>query len=136
MASQSPSKRNKNKLTLNMQDADGETHGKGNNDEEIHLAKENEKKPKKRALGGVWLNTSDFPHSFQHVIVYHNMKSFQHTELYTEFWTNPNQTFTSNEKDIYIKFDLNEDSFNKWRDAHKLDATLTLKDIIAGNKPA
>jgi|LakMenE18May11ns_1017448.scaffolds.fasta_scaffold5227920_1 hypothetical protein len=29
-----------------MQDADGETHGKGNNDEEIHLAKENEKKPK------------------------------------------------------------------------------------------
>lgn len=64
------------------------------------------------------------------------MKSFQHNELYTEFWTNPHQTFTANEKDIYIKFDLNEDSFNKWREAHKLDPTLTLKDIIAGNKPA
>lgn len=47
-----------------MQDVDAEAHSKGGNDEEIQFAKENEKKPKQRALGGVWLNTSDFPHSF------------------------------------------------------------------------
>jgi hypothetical protein len=40
------------------------------------LFNEAEVKPRQRALGGVWLNAEDFPFSFQHAIVYHNLKAF------------------------------------------------------------
>jgi len=69
------------------------------------------------------------------VIVYHNLKSFQHCEYYNELWTNPTQYFSNNERDIYIKLDLNEDSFNKWKEANKVDSSRTLADFISGKKP-
>ena len=35
--------------------------------------KQEELKPRQRAMGGVWIESSDFPHAFEHVIVYHNL---------------------------------------------------------------
>ena len=32
--------------------------------------------PKTRAPGGIWLNRTDFPHAFQNIIVYHNIKKY------------------------------------------------------------
>jgi hypothetical protein len=32
--------------------------------------------PKSRAAGGIWLHSTDFPHSFTDVIVYHNMSKY------------------------------------------------------------
>jgi len=29
--------------------------------------------PKTRAAGGVWLQASDFPHSFQYILLFHNL---------------------------------------------------------------
>jgi len=34
--------------------------------------------PKTRAAGGVWLLSSDFPHCFQHFIIYHNPNKLKH----------------------------------------------------------
>jgi hypothetical protein len=31
--------------------------------------------------------------------------------------------------------DLNEDSFNKWKEANKVDPSKTLADFISGKKP-
>jgi len=87
---------------------------------------ENEIKPRQRAFGGVWLNTSDFPFSFQHIIVYHNLKTFAHCEYYNELWTNASQQFTNNEKDIYIKFELNQEEFASWKAANKISADVKL----------
>ena len=50
------------------------------------------------------------------MIVYHNMSKFQHTELYSDVWTQGNQPYTANEKDIYIRLDLNEDSLAKFKE--------------------
>jgi hypothetical protein len=67
--------------------------------------------------------------------VYHNLKSFQHCEYYNELWTNPTQFFANNEKDIYIRLDLNEDSFAKWKEANKIEPSRTLADLVAGKRP-
>lgn len=32
--------------------------------------------PKSRAAGGIWLTQSDFPHAFQNIIIYHNIKKY------------------------------------------------------------
>ena len=37
--------------------------------------------PKTRGAGGLWLTQSDFPHAFQNIIVYHNLKKYSHNEL-------------------------------------------------------
>ena len=60
------------------------------------------------------------------------MAKFQHNELYTELWTQGNQPFTSNEKDIYIKLELNEESLAKYKEERGLDSSLTLQDILSG----
>jgi hypothetical protein len=43
-------------------------------------------KPRARALGGVWVSASDFPHAFQHLIVYHNPTRFKHNHNYADLW--------------------------------------------------
>ena len=48
--------------------------------------KHEELKPRQRAMGGVWIETSDFPHAFQHVIVFHNMNRFENKEVYEDAW--------------------------------------------------
>lgn len=72
------------------------------------------------------MSAEDFPHSFKHAIIYHNLKSFQHNEQFNEVWTNPTQQFNANEKELYIKLELNEESFEKWKEAKKLDPSLSI----------
>jgi hypothetical protein len=45
-----------------------------------------EVKPRMRANGGVWIHSSDIPHAFQHLIVYHNLSTFKKTEVYSDIW--------------------------------------------------
>lgn len=77
-------------FTLNVQALD-------NNPVPVHVPtqskeehKEEEKKvliePKTRAAGGVWLSASDFPHCFQHVIIYHNISKMTNQQFYIDKW--------------------------------------------------
>ena len=87
------------------------------------------KQPRKRAPGGVWIESKDFPHAFEHVIVYHNMNRFQHKEIYSDVWTDANTPFISNEKDVYLKLELDEEAFEKYKEEQGLDAATTLADL-------
>jgi len=73
-----------------------------------------ENKPRNRALGGVWLESSDFPHAFTNLIVYHNLTKYQHTEFYSDIWSDGASPFTSNEKDVYLKLELDEEALAEW----------------------
>ena len=86
-------------------------------------------KPRQRAMGGVWIETSDFPHAFQHIIVFHNMNRFTNREIYEDAWLDGSQPFINNEKDVYLKLELDEEAFRKYKEDNNLDANLTLADL-------
>ena len=71
-----------------------------------------EVKPRQRALGGVWISSSDFPHAFTNLIIYHNLSSFKKTETVHDIWQDQAQPFVSNEKDIYVKLTVDDELFN------------------------
>jgi hypothetical protein len=69
--------------------------------------------PKGRGAGGIWLNQTDFPHAFQSVIVYHNIKKYYHNEVYHDFWEQPEEPYISNESEVYIKLELDQEAIEK-----------------------
>ena len=69
--------------------------------------------PKSRAAGGIWLTQSDFPHAFQHIIIYHNTKKYTHTEVHQDIWENAAEPYISNEKEVYFKLELDEEAVEK-----------------------
>lgn len=79
-------------------------------------AQEEEKKempvliePKTRASGGVWVQASDIPSSFQSFIVYHNISKMTNQQNVSDKWTDASQPYIVNEKDIVIKLELDEE---------------------------
>ena len=89
-----------------------------------------EKKPRQRAMGGVWIDSSDFPHAFQHVIVFHNMNRFENVETYEDAWLDGSQPFINNEKDIYLKLELDEEAFTKFKEDNNLDPEMTIQELV------
>ncbi len=80
-------------------------------------------------MGGVWIESEDFPHAFQHVIVYHNMNRFANQEVYEDAWLDGSQPFVPNEKDVYLKLELDEEAFKKYKEDAGLDPEMTLADV-------
>ena len=69
--------------------------------------------PKTRAPGGIWLNKSDFPHAFQNIIVYHNIKKYTHNEVYHDIWETTDEPYISNESEVLIKLELDPEAVEK-----------------------
>ncbi len=73
------------KFALNLQAAQGDSEPVKTEEPPA----EEEKKdiePKSRAPGGVWVRASDFPHSFQSFIVYHNLTKMSHSIIHNDKW--------------------------------------------------
>jgi len=66
--------------------------------------------PRPRAPGGIWLTQSDFPHAFQHIIVYHNPTKYSHTEIHQDIWENREEPYISNQSEVYIKLELDAEA--------------------------
>jgi len=88
-----------------------------------------ELKPRQRAMGGVWIDSSDFPHAFQHVIVYHNLNRFENREVYDDVWADGSQPFLPNEKDIYLKLELDDEAFAKYKEDNGIDPEITIEEL-------
>jgi hypothetical protein len=103
----SPSKHRKGGFSLNVHATDEPV-------KEEPVVQEEEKKdliePKTRAPGGVWVASSDIPYSFQNLIVYHNVTKMTHVQNFTDKWVDATQPYISNEKDVIIKLELDEDA--------------------------
>lgn len=97
----------------------------------IDFTQKEEIKPRPRALGGVWISSSDVPHAFQNLIIYHNLSSFKKTEVHHDIWQDQNQPFVANEKDIYLKLTVDDELFNQYKAENKIDAALTLAEAMA-----
>ena len=108
-------------------DGNGSPGDEANPDEAAE--KQEELKPRQRAMGGVWIETSDFPHAFQHVIVFHNMNRFENREVYEDVWLDGSQPFINNEKDVYLKLELDEEAFRKYKEDNNIDANMSLADL-------
>lgn len=97
----------------------------------IDFGEKPEVKPRQRAMGGVWISSSDFPHAFQHLIVYHNLNSYKKTETYHDIWQDQQQPYCANEKDIYVKLTVDEELFNQFKADNRLENGLTLAEALA-----
>jgi len=102
--------------------------GQGSQDAQEEEMKE-EVTPKSRAAGGVWLHSNDFPHSFTNVIVYHNMSKYQNRILHTDVWSNVEEPYTADEKDTYLKLELDDEAFAKYKEDQGLDPELPLEEM-------
>lgn len=73
--------------------------------------------PKSRAPGGIWLAQSDFPHAFQTVIVYHNIKKYTHNELHQDIWEQTAESalppYISNQNEVYIKLEMDAEAVQR-----------------------
>ncbi len=69
--------------------------------------------PKTRAPGGVWVQASDIPHSFQNFIVYHNVSKMTHVQNFADKWMDASQPYIVNEKDVIVKLELDEEALKQ-----------------------
>ncbi len=69
--------------------------------------------PQSRCTGGVWVSTSDIPHSFQNFIVYHNISKMNHVQNFTDRWVDVAQPYIPNEKDVVFKLELDEETLKQ-----------------------
>jgi len=104
---------------------DDQASNKGGDEE----SKKEEIVPKARAAGGVWLHSTDFPHSFTNIIVYHNMSKYNNRILHTDVWSNVEEPYTADEKDVYLKLELDEEAFAKYKEDNGLDAEMPLDEM-------
>jgi hypothetical protein len=77
----------------------------------------------------VWLHGSDFPSSFTDVIVYHNMSKYGNRYWHQDIWSDVSMPFLSNEKEIYLRFDLDEEAFSKYKEDNGLDPEMTMMEL-------
>lgn len=75
--------------------------------------------PKTRGAGGIWLAQDDFPCAFQHIIVYHNVNKYSHCELHQDIWENAAEPYLANEKEIYVKLELDQEAVDSLKAAQQ-----------------
>ena len=77
----------------------------------------------------MWIDSHDFPHAFQHVIVFHNINRYENKEIYEDAWLEGSQPYINNEKGVYLKLELDEEAFRKYKEEHRISASTTLAEL-------
>jgi hypothetical protein len=88
--------------------------------------------PRVRAPGGIWLAQTDFPHAFQHVIVYRNPKKYSHLEVHQDIWENGAEPYVSNLSEVYIKLELDPEAIERVRQDERVYARIGIQGAQGG----
>lgn len=97
-------------FSLNVQQVDNNLAEAKNEENKGEEDKRQTVEPKTRAAGGVWLLSSDFPHCFQNLIVYHNIHKYNMMKpVFEDRWVDAAQPYIANEKEIMIKLEMDEE---------------------------
>jgi hypothetical protein len=59
------------------------------------------------------LTQTDFPHAFQNIIIYHNIKKYSHNTFHQDIWMNAMEPFINNEREVYFKLEIDEEAVAK-----------------------
>ena len=106
-------------FSLNVQQVDVNPADSKNEENKGEEEKKQINEPKTRAAGGVWLLSSDFPHCFQNLIVYHNIQKYNMMKpVFEDRWVDPSQPYIANEKEIMIKLELDEEMMKQMQQSH------------------
>ena len=57
------------------------------------------------------------------------MNKFENKEIYQDAWLDGTQPYVPNEKDIYLKLELDQEAFAKYKQENGLHPDMTLKDV-------
>lgn len=57
------------------------------------------------------------------------MNHYDNREVYDDVWNDGSQPFTSNEKDVYLKLELDDEAFAKYKEDNGLDSEITIEDL-------
>ena len=53
------------------------------------------------------------PSSPNFIFFYHNIKKYNHNKIYQDIWENGSEPYISNEKEVYIKMELDPEAVEK-----------------------
>jgi len=62
------------------------------------------------------------------------MNRFGNSETYTDSWTDSTTPYIANERDIYLKLELDVEAFTKFKEERGLPAEMTMKEFYETNR--
>ena len=57
------------------------------------------------------------------------MSKYNNRILHTDVWSNVEEPYTADEKDVYLKLELDEEAFAKYKEDNGFDAEMPLDEM-------
>lgn len=61
--------------------------------------------------------------------MFHNINRFENKEVHEDAWLDGTQPFINNEKGVYIKLELDEEAFRKYKEENHISPATTLAEL-------
>lgn len=66
--------------------------------------------------------------------MYHNPNKYSHSELHSDLWLDSSTPYASNESDVYLKFEIDDEAVKKYEEQKKQAAADQVSSHPASNR--